>query len=146
MGGQSRRSQSGEDLFEFIYTNLQSSHIDAYDADTDEEEQSKDHEVVENLKSIDPKEDPNGHDHAGVSDSPSVSSCNDAKNGNDQVAPQLKNGGFFAALDKMERGELETQEKKNLDNRECKETTPPTPTSMTPNSSQSKVTDFFKCK
>ena len=92
-------------------------------------------------------EDTNDLYELASSDSHSASNSNNAtKNGSDQVAPQLKNGGFFAALDRMERGELETQEEKNFNNMDSKEITPPAPTSVTQSGTQSKVTDFFKSK
>ena len=145
--GQSRRSQSGEDLFDYIYTNLQQGHVEAYDADTDEE-LNKNDEDVEKVKHTNLDEDTNDLYELASSDSHSASNSNNAtKNGSDQVAPQLKNGGFFAALDRMERGELETQhEEKNFNNMDSKEITPPAPTSVTQSGTQSKVTDFFKSK
>ena len=128
--GQSGRQLSGQELFRWIYQNIRKEKVDlgiagAYDADTDEE-------VEQTQAGPDIQREVEGGDQDDLSHIQSVNKeaiKEDIKMENDQNN-KLKNGGFFATVDRMERGELQSRPESFLQDRKVK--------------AQTKMTDFFK--
>ena len=124
--GQSGRQLSGQELFRWIYHNIRKQKVDlggAYDADTDEE-------VEQTQAGTEILREAGGDNEEDLSRSQTVNKeaiKEDIKMENDQNN-KLKNGGFFATVDRMERGELQSRSETFLQDRKA----------------QTRMTDFFK--
>ena len=125
--GQSGRELSGRELFRWIYQNIQKQSVDlagSYDADTDDE-------VEQTVAETDDLREADGdsEDLSRIQTVDKEAVKEDIKMENDQNN-KLKNGGFFATVDRMERGELQTRSETFLQDRKVQ--------------AQTRMTDFFK--
>ena len=127
--GQSGRQLTGQELFRWIYQNIRTQEVDlgpagAYEADTDDE-------VEPALASADTQREAEGDqdDLSGIQTVNKEAIKEDIKMENDQNN-KLKNGGFFATVDRMERGELQSRSETFIQDRKSQ--------------AQTRMTDFFK--
>jgi len=121
--GKSGRDLEGKELFNWMYQQVGSSRVeqvdmkDAYEVDTDSDQEISSEKKEDEKVSTLINDDPDLH---------STELTNSDKWLNDQMddvekfpvadssVREVKNGGFFAALDKMEKGELETKDTENI--------------------------------
>ena len=143
--GESQRQRSGQELFRWIYQNVRKLKMEreAYNAETDEEEENiettescKSEKYSQSLPSVD-NEEVKGTENDQDSQSTSTVDIEEKKEErkleNDQNI-KVRTGGFFATLDRMERGELQSSP-----------TTPaPASQNVGKEKAQLKMTDFFK--
>lgn len=180
--GKSGRDLEGKELFSWIYQQVGISRvddgavIDAYEADTDSEKENITRADDEEEKPIDGRVSALGGEHSSEDLTDSDKWLNqqmddmDTKPTATNEIKEVKTGGFFAALDKMEKGEIETKVTKvkedvcpietslGLSNETSAITSTKAPVASkdcTPveqsngvatGPTQSKVTDFFRAK
>ena len=141
---------NGSELFKFIYKEFNKNNakaeeaMKAYSADTDEENVSEQLVNGKITESGGLRNNNAATIHSNSNEDPLDAGSTVAEESKVAEAPRLKNGGFFAALDKMERGEL-SSERNNCDN-SANSVHSNGGNRKEEHSTQSKVTDFFQKK
>ena len=136
-GGSAGR-HDGEELFKYIREKLGNDDTketkEAYDADTDDEQEAEVangqlNDSVNLLNQYEPNTTGDSFEETTAVENKTVEQKGHGESN------KLKKGGFFEALDKMERGEITPVHNESVKNSEVKETL-----------TQHKVTDFFTKK
>ena len=143
-GGSARR-RDGEELFRYIRekldTTTKTKTNDAYDADTDDEQEAKavsNGQLNDSVNLLCPEESNTNTIGNSFEETP-VQGNNTMEQKGPGDSNKPKKGGFFEALDQMERGEITPVHNESLKKPEVKKASPLPLT-------QHKVTDFFTKK